>query len=229
MNFNLLQLARGKICCIPRPPLPCPYPCAWPLAHNHRATPRDRSLAGRPCHPHALRRRHGYHSAAAWAVRRGARQWLERSNLLIQPILTPENAGTTSHAPCTALTLSLAHVAVRRRMPLALAADADGRTTFSRPGCRSNSPASSSQLRRPIVRETRGRAGPPSRLGRVERSFGACAPRGWVVSYFGWLVCGLVCDSEHAVWCAQHLLGSIRIDLHTQTYAVSLFFGGSLP
>ena len=129
VNFNLLQLARRKKCCMPRPPLPCPYPCAWPLAHNHRDTPRDRSLAGRPCHPHALRRRHGYHSAAAWAVRRGARQWLERSNLLIQPILTPENAGTTSHAPCTALTLSLAHVAVRRRMPLALAADADRRKT----------------------------------------------------------------------------------------------------
>ena len=72
------------------------------------------------------------HAAAAWTVGTGARQWFELSNLLIQPILTPENAGTTSHAPCTALTLSLAHVAVRRRMPLALAANADGRTSLRR-------------------------------------------------------------------------------------------------
>ena len=58
------------------------------------------------------------HAAAAWTVGTGARQWLERSNLLIQPILTPENTWTTSHAPCAALTLSMPHVALRRRVRL---------------------------------------------------------------------------------------------------------------
>ena len=56
------------------------------------------------------------HAAAAWTVGTGARQWLERSNLLIQPILAPENTGTVTPAPCTALTLSMPHAAVRRRM-----------------------------------------------------------------------------------------------------------------
>ena len=43
------------------------------------------------------------HAAAAWTVATGARQWLERSNLLIQPILTPKDAWTTSHTPYAAL------------------------------------------------------------------------------------------------------------------------------
>ena len=90
------------------------------------------------------------HAAAAWTVATGARQWFELPNLLIQPILPPENTGTTSHAPYTALTLSLAHVALRRLMLLALAADADGWTSLRRKEAREKAAASTSQLGRSI-------------------------------------------------------------------------------
>ena len=39
------------------------------------------------------------HAAAAWTVGTGARQWLERSNLLMQPILTPKDAWTEKYFP----------------------------------------------------------------------------------------------------------------------------------
>ena len=74
--------------------------------------------------------------AAAWTGARGARQWFERSNLLIQPILAPHNTWTTSRAPYPAHTLSLPHVAVRSQKALMLAAEAVPRKTLRLSGDR---------------------------------------------------------------------------------------------
>ena len=148
--FNHFQLVWGARRLFSRPPLLHPYPYPQPLLHNHRLNDRDRAWTGRPCHPHALRRRHGYHSAAAWAVRRGARPWLERRRLILQPIQPPPTLGTMPNTPYLALTLELLHVSLRTWTGVALAADAIQRTTLNRRADREKAAATSAQLRRPM-------------------------------------------------------------------------------
>ena len=134
--FNHLQLARGKIGCIPSPSLLHPYPCAQHETPHDSHTPHDRTWTGCPCHPHALRRGHTNHCAAARVMAVGARPWLERRRLILQPIQPPPTLGTMPNTPYLALTLELLHVSLRTWTGLALAADADGRTTFCRPAAR---------------------------------------------------------------------------------------------
>ena len=54
--------ARGQLSGLP---LPCPYPRPLPFLHLSRNTPRDLSVAGRPCHSHALGDGRRYHSMLA--------------------------------------------------------------------------------------------------------------------------------------------------------------------
>ena len=112
--LNRLPCVRGKWGQFSGPPLPCPYPFACPLPCLSRHTPRDRSLAGRPSHPRALPGGGRDHSAVVWAMTVGVEPRLERRNLIPQPIQPPPALGSTRHAPNLALTLSLAHLAVRR-------------------------------------------------------------------------------------------------------------------
>ena len=107
---------------------------------------------------------------------RGARQWFELSKLLIQPILAPQNTGTTSFALYIALTLPMPCIAVRSRMALALAADADSQTTFYLIAAREKAAPSSAQLRRSMQAERCTLLGVLGRLGTRERSFRACVP-----------------------------------------------------
>ena len=168
-----------------RPPLPSHAPCPYLLPYLSSRPPRVPAFTGRPSHPRVFGECRRDHSAAAWAMARGAEPWLERRRLILQPIQPPPTLGTTCHVPHVALTLSLAHVAVRRPEARARGGVAAAAETRGWPGCRSNMAASSSWPGRPMQAERRGRAGPQSRLGRCDGSFGACAPRGWVVSYFG--------------------------------------------
>ena len=101
--FKRLQKLRRKIKRFPRPPLPCPYPCAWPLAHLSPATPRVPAWTGRPCHSHALRDGRRYHSTPACAMAVGARSWFERPNLILQPIQPSPARGSTWHVTYLAL------------------------------------------------------------------------------------------------------------------------------
>ena len=112
-------------------PLSCRAPCAQILGRIRRATPRDRTLAGRPWHFHASGVQHQYHSAAAGALPGGAQPRLERRRLILQPIQPPQTLGSTSHDPNCARTLTLPHVALRRLEPPELASDATARTTLS--------------------------------------------------------------------------------------------------
>ena len=125
------------------------------------------------------------HTAAAWAVARGDRQRFERPNLSIPPILAPENIRdhpSTSFAPCTALTLSLAHVALRSRMAPALATDATKISIFRRRSAGSKAAVPSTQLRRWMKLKSPTHLGVLGRLGALERSICACASQGVVVS-----------------------------------------------
>ena len=148
--LDLLLLARGKIGCIPSPSLLHPYPCPQHQTPHDLRTPRDRAWTGSPCHPRALCVRHTNHCAAARVMAVGARPWLERRRLILQPIQPPPTLGTMPNTPYLALTLELLHVSLRTWTGLALAADADGQTTFCRPAARENAAPSSAQLGRPM-------------------------------------------------------------------------------
>jgi hypothetical protein len=121
-------------------------------------------------------------------VGRGARQWFELSKLLIQPILAPQNTGTTSFALYIALTLPMPCIAVRSRMALALAADADGQTTFYSRAAQEKAAPLSAQLRRWMLRKNRTRLGVLGPLGALERSICACGPRGGWYQYLARVV-----------------------------------------
>ena len=153
--FNHFQLVWGARRLFSRPPLLHPYPYPQPLLHNHRLNDRDRAWTGRPCHPHALRRRHTNHCAAARVMAVGARPWLERRRLILQPIQPPQTLGTMPNTLYLALTLEILHVSLRTWTGLASAADADGRTTFCRPAAREKAAGSSAQLRRSMQAERR--------------------------------------------------------------------------
>ena len=76
-----LHDSRGKWGHFSGPPLPFPYPCPLLFLHLSRNTPRVLSVAGRPCHSHALGDGRRYDSTPAWAMAVGARQWFERPRL----------------------------------------------------------------------------------------------------------------------------------------------------
>ena len=78
------------------------------------------------------------------------------------------------NTPYLALTLELLHVSLRTWTGLALAADADGRTTFCRPAAREKAAGSSAQLRMWMLRKDRTRLGVLGPLGALERSICAC-------------------------------------------------------
>ena len=168
-----------------RPPLPSHAPCPYLLPYLSSRPPRVPALTGRLSHPRALGGCGRDHSAAAWAMARGAEPWLERRRLILQPIQPPQNTGTTCHDPHLAPAHYLPHACPSRLWSTMSSRRAAALSSLSLPAACSKSAASSSWSGRPILRERRAHARPPSRLGRVERSFGACAPRGWVVSYFG--------------------------------------------
>ena len=153
--MDLLTCVWGGRGLFARPPLLNPYPCPQPLLNNHRLNDREPAWTGCPCHPRALCVRHTNHSAAARAMAVGARPWLERRRLILQPIQPPPTLGTMPNTPYLALTLELLHVSLRTWTGLALAADADGRTTFCRPAAREKAAASSAQLRRWMQRKKR--------------------------------------------------------------------------
>ena len=148
--LDLLQLARRRICCILLPWLLHPYPCPQHETPHDHDTPHDRTWTGCPSHPRALCVRRTNHSAAARVMAVGARPWLERRRLILQPIQPPQTLGTMPNTPYLALTLELLHVSLRTWTGVASAADADGRTTFCRPAAREKAAASSAQLRRPM-------------------------------------------------------------------------------
>ena len=77
----------------------------------------------------------------------GARPWLERRRLILQPIQPPQTLGTMPNTPYLALTLELLHVSLRTWTGVALAADAIQRTTLNRRADREKAAATSAQLR----------------------------------------------------------------------------------
>ena len=115
----------------------------------------------------------------------GARPWLERRRLILQPIQPPPTLGTMPNTPYLALTLELLHVSLPTRTGLASAADADSQTTFCRPEARGKAAGSSAQLRRWMLRKSRTRLGVLGPLGALERSFSAFRPGRHWYTYLG--------------------------------------------
>ena len=162
--FNRLPCLREEWGQFSGSPLPCPYPCACPLPCLSRHPPRDRSLAGRPSHPHALPGGGRDHSTPPTAMAEGVLRPPARARLIIHHAKPPPARGTPVHKPSIALSHFSPHVTVRRRWALSHGLDAAALTTFSRAAARSKSVASASWAGRTMLRRSRGRAGPQGRL-----------------------------------------------------------------
>ena len=194
-----------------RPPLPCPYPSQLLLPHLSCSVTYDRTWTGWLCHSPASRRRPRYHSAAACTLKRCASQWLERPRLLNQPILPPQNTGTTRNTPPIALTASPPPITVAAYDAWSPAAGAADQPTLCRPGCRSKSAGSSSWVGWAMEGENPGLRRVLGPIGGRERSPGASGSRGPLVSHIARIVPVTMVVSGNAPECSQHHFCSIAI------------------